>query len=85
MLRKSYRYFLTAIILLACVGLAEACPTCKQGLAENDMNMVRGFGWSIIFMMSVPFLTLGGLSGYFYYEVCKARRLGALQSLQLQD
>ncbi len=75
----TFRYLLTAIILLACVSLAEACPTCKQGLADNNMNMVRGFGWSIIFMMSVPFLTLGGVSGYFYYEVCKARHLAALE------
>jgi hypothetical protein len=40
---------------------------------------VNAYGWSIVFMMSMPFLILGSLSAYFYYEVCKARRLTATQ------
>jgi len=72
-----------AMILLCAVVLvvftsevAMACPTCKDTLAEggaNAMNMVRGYFWSILFMMSMPFLILGTLISYFYYEVCKAR------------
>lgn len=52
----------------------EACPTCKEGISENGANLVRGFGWSIIFMMSMPFLILGGISSYFYLEVRRAQR-----------
>ena len=76
MRRRIVRAILTLSILLCCVSLATACPNCKDGLADgtNNSNLVRGFGWSIIFMMSAPFLILGGLGGYFYYEICKARR-----------
>jgi hypothetical protein len=37
------------------------------------MNLVRGYGWSIIFMMSVPFLTLAALGTYFYLLVRQAQ------------
>ena len=61
-----------ALLFLTCVASAvQACPTCKDSLTEN---YVQAYGMSIIFMMSMPFLIFGLLSGYFYYEVCKARR-----------
>jgi hypothetical protein len=65
----------TAAIGVALIGAAavEACPTCKQALGDNSANLVRGFGWSILFMMSAPFLILGGLGAYFYYEIRRAR------------
>ncbi len=58
------------MLLLSC-SVTHACPTCKEGLA-NSSNLIDGYGWSIIFMMSMPFLIFGGISGYFYYEICKA-------------
>jgi heme/copper-type cytochrome/quinol oxidase subunit 2 len=65
-------------VLLACQSLAVACPNCKDALAESDpqhLAMVRGYFWSIIFMVSMPFLILSGLCTYFYLEVRRARRL----------
>lgn len=61
---------LLAIAMLA-PQVALACPTCKDSLTEN---YVQAYGMSIIFMMSMPFIIFGALSGYFYYEVRKARR-----------
>ncbi len=57
-------------------GEAWGCPTCKDGIAEggNGYNLVQGYGWSIVFMMSMPFLIFFSLGGYFYYEVRKAQR-----------
>jgi heme/copper-type cytochrome/quinol oxidase subunit 2 len=65
---------LVALILLP--ATATACPTCKESIADggNSANLVQGFGWSIIFMMSMPFLILGGLAAYFYFEIRKARK-----------
>ena len=54
--------------------IASACPTCKESISENGGNLVRGYQWSIIFMMSMPFLILGGLGTYFYLEIRRARR-----------
>jgi hypothetical protein len=67
---------LVVLLVLAIPDLVLACPNCKDTLAEggaNAMNLVRGYFWSILFMMSMPFLILGSLISYFYYEVCKAR------------
>jgi hypothetical protein len=66
------------LLVLVVESLASACPTCKDSLAANDPNretLVRGYFYSIIFMLSMPFLIFTSLCAYFYYEVCKARRL----------
>ncbi len=63
------------VVLLLLANIALACPTCKDGM-ENDKdqaNMVQGFFWSIVFMMSMPFLILLGLGGYFFYLVSKTK------------
>ncbi len=67
---------LTVAVCLLIAGTATACPTCKQGIVEgaNHDQLMRGYFWSILFMMSMPFLILGGLSAYFYAAVCRARR-----------
>ena len=71
---------ITGIIAAIMVGTLEACPTCKDGIAEggNSGDLVSGYGWSIVFMMSMPFLILTGLGSYFYYEICRARREQAM-------
>ena len=82
MIRRFVRIRLLTILLVVCflclfAGDGWACPTCKDGLSEgeNSANLVRGYFWSIVFMMSMPFLILGGLGSYMYYEICKARRI----------
>jgi hypothetical protein len=61
--------------LLACSTLSQACPTCRYAIAERtaQAGIIQGYFWSILFMMSMPFLILGGLSAYFYYQVRRAR------------
>jgi heme/copper-type cytochrome/quinol oxidase subunit 2 len=75
-LRCSATILFVAMVLLLCsADAAWACPTCKDGLADspNASNLVQGYFWSICFMMSMPFVILGGLGTYFYYEVRRAR------------
>ncbi len=75
--RRPWQAWLLAVILaIFFVGTLEACPTCKDGIAEggNSGDLVSGYGWSIVFMMSMPFLIFAGLGSYFYYEICRARR-----------
>jgi heme/copper-type cytochrome/quinol oxidase subunit 2 len=80
MFTQKFRRLLIAILALWLVAAASswaaACPTCKDALAQHDpehANLVRGYFWSILFMMSMPFLILGGLSAYLYFEVRRAR------------
>jgi len=76
---RSLPIALALALLLVFSSAAVACPTCKENLAGDPeaANIVRGYFWSILFMLSMPPLILSGLSLYFYYEVCKARALQA--------
>jgi len=72
--------FVVATVLLSLPGVAEACPNCKDSLAESDpasLGIVQGFFWSIMLMLSMPALILGGLCTYFYVLVRHARRAAA--------
>jgi uncharacterized membrane protein len=64
------------LTLMCLVDVASACPTCKDAMAGDpaNSNMVQGYFWSIIFMMSMPFLVFSTVAAYFYYEVCRARK-----------
>jgi hypothetical protein len=63
-----------AIALTA--SIASACPGCKDALAENDPeknSLVKGYMYSILFMLAMPMAILGGFSAYMYRLVRKAR------------
>ncbi len=76
---RSLPIALALALLLLFADAALACPTCKENLAGDPeaANIVRGYFYSILFMLSMPPLILSGLSLYFYYEVRKARALQA--------
>lgn len=72
-----HRLAMLMIVVVACLGfasLAEACPGCKDAIAETDPSksgIVQGYFYSILFMMSMPFLLLGSFGGYLYVKVRK--------------
>ena len=73
---RALKPFVMALCLALAFGaVSHACPTCKQGIAEGSQQagMVRGYFWSILFMMSMPFVIFGSLGAYFYYQVRLAR------------
>lgn len=66
------------LLLFALVSAQEAvfaCPNCKDALANDPAaaGLVRGYFYSILFMLSMPILIISGLSSYFYWEICRAR------------
>ena len=69
-----------AVVLLV-ADFAAACPTCKDNLAHDPVsaNLARGIYYSILFMISMPFLIFGSLCTYFYWEVCRARKRQAAE------
>lgn len=76
-----------SIVMLAATD-AWACPMCKAALGSSGRNhgdLVGGFFWSILFMLSMPFLILGGLSAYMYRLVRQARRTAAPPDPALVD
>jgi hypothetical protein len=71
------KQMLLAILLVAMIaGAAVACPTCKEGLAQNDpqgQSIAAGYYYSILFMMSMPFAILGTFGGLAYLSIRRAR------------
>lgn len=65
---------LLAVATLAFAQVAFGCPTCGNSIEHSGGNLATGFYWSILFMMSMPFVILGGLSLLCWLEIRKARR-----------
>jgi hypothetical protein len=70
-----------AFAALAFAQVAFACPTCGNSIEHSGGNLAEGFYWSILFMMSMPFLVLGGLTLLCWLEIRKARRAAAASAL----
>ena len=66
-----------AVLLVAAMrSVALACPTCGEALGQQDAaggGVAKGFFWSILFMMSVPYLLLTTFGGCMYWKVRRAR------------
>ena len=68
-------------LVLVVAAAANACPMCKVALASHDEaegDVIGGFFWSILFMLSMPFAILGTFSGYMYLLVRRARAAQAV-------
>ena len=67
---------LALLIVALSADLASACPTCREGLAENDphgQSMAAGYYYSILFMMSMPFIILTTFGSFCYRSVKRAQ------------
>ncbi len=76
-LRRGLPIWLAMILLIGLASVADACPTCKQALEENDPHgsqMMAGYFYSILFMMSMPFVLIGTFGGFAYLSVRRARK-----------
>ena len=79
---------LVLVLCLSAAGQASACPTCKDGLAENDPSsqaMAAGYFYSILFMMSMPFLIIGTFGSFAYFSIRKAREAETLVDVGTTD
>lgn len=66
------------LFVVAGTRVAAACPLCADNLAndaygKNPTPLGRGFFWSIIFMIALPFLTVGIVAARIV--VARRRRL----------
>src|SRR5262245_4586415 len=78
---------LAAAVLLIAADLAAACPTCKDALAHDpaSANLARGVYYSILFMVTMPYLIFGSLCAYFYWMVCRAKKQQAASAAPRRD
>jgi hypothetical protein len=71
-----------ALFVIAFADVASACPTCKDSVAQNDpqyQRMAAGYYYSILFMLSMPFLivTTFGTCAYRAFKKAEADRNAA--------
>jgi len=74
---------MVVVLVLLIASVAAACPTCKEGLAQNDpqgQSIAAGFYYSILFMMSMPYIVLGTFGSIAYLSIRRARKFAALQA-----
>ena len=71
---------LTVAMLALTTADAWACPNCKEALAANSRDgsdLVRGYFYSILFMMGMPFTIVGAFSFSMYRAVKRAQAQAA--------
>ena len=79
------RVFALVVALLLLADVAMACPTCKEGLDQSDpqhKSLAAGFYYSILFMMSMPYLILGSFG---YLAFVSIRRAKAAQAEETRN
>ncbi len=61
---KRWNYWLTVLLVLAPAAIAEACPSCKESIANTNAQdaagVPSGFNYSIYYML-ISFFTVLGL------------------------
>jgi hypothetical protein len=75
--RPGVRAVLAALALVAlAAATAAACPNCAEAVASQPDGSgdgpMTGYFWSIVSMVSMPFLLTGAVAGYF---VLSSRRV----------
>ncbi len=72
------RMFRQIVLWILVIGFAslivpftlDACPACKN----LDGPIAKGFNWSVLFMMAMPFTVFGVIGGSVFYHFRRANR-----------
>ena len=87
-MNRSARILLAAVLVaLLLPALVSACPLCKDAKSNTDYpggsaSLPKGFYYSILLMVSAPFVVMGGLALRIYLA---RRRLTALPAVPLAE
>src|SRR5262249_48720600 len=82
-MRPAARILLVLVLVAAIApAVASACPLCKDAKSDSDYpggtaSLPKGFYYSILLMVSAPFVVVGGLALKIYL----ARRRGQSHSV----
>jgi len=78
---KPYGGFVIAALALAMVALAAAdavgCPNCKDAVNTADpdgLNLARGYFYSILLMLAMPFTLASAFGCYVWREMRRQQR-----------
>lgn len=83
LLQRSRPFLLALALVAVLTAVASACPTCKEGLDQNDphhQSLAAGFYYSILFMMSMPYIVLGSFGYLAFLSIRKAKERQAVEA-----
>jgi predicted small secreted protein len=76
MIKNFYRWIAPLAVVAVMATVVSACPTCKDGLGEHDphyQSLAAGFNYSILFMLSMPYVILGSFGCLAYTSIKRAK------------
>ncbi len=64
-----------ALVLLTRIdAAAQGCAMCRTALGSADDPLARGFYWSVLLLMSAPYVVFGSIAGWLVYRHVMASR-----------
>ena len=80
-LNAALRQLVLVLLIVAVVVGAEAlgCPNCKDAVNTSDpdgLNVARGYFYSILIMLAMPFALIGSFSAYVWREMRRQKAAG---------
>ena len=74
---------IAAVLALVVAADAFGCPNCKDSVDTSDpagLNLARGYFYSILLMLAMPFALAGSFGCYVWREMRRQRREQELES-----
>jgi hypothetical protein len=77
---RSLAPIVAIVVLMACAE-ALACPNCKDAVNTSDpdgLNVARGYFYSILLMLAMPFTLVGSFGAYVWREMRRQKAASAV-------
>ena len=76
---RRFQFVIALVAVMALLVAADAfgCPNCKDGVNTADpagLNVARGYFYSILFMLAMPFTLAGSFWAYVWREMRRQKR-----------
>jgi hypothetical protein len=89
-LNAALRQVAPLLLVVAVVAGAEAlgCPNCKDAVNTSDpdgLNVARGYFYSILLMLAMPFTLVGSVGAYVWREMRRQKAAAAAGESQEQS
>lgn len=68
---------LSLVVAVVLAADALGCPNCKDAVNTSDpdgLNLARGYFYSILIMLAMPFTLIGSFSCYVWREMRRQQR-----------
>jgi hypothetical protein len=85
-LRQFVPLLLIAAVMAVVAGTeARGCPNCKDAVNTSDpegLNVARGYFYSILLMLAMPFTLVGSFGAYVWREMRRQKAAAATGETQ---